>query len=180
VSISEPLANSTFKEGSEVSVTLTATDLWGFITKVELYAGTEKIGETTAKPYQFKLKDLKAGLYSLTAKATNDHDRTTTSSAVTFMVQEVVLAMGTLSSEVLKVYPNPTGDYWFSVETGNLSPIQGLEVLDMQGRKVAFDKMIRPGVIQIKLNESATDGVYLVKMILTNETMVAKLLVKKR
>lgn len=180
VSISEPLANSTFKEGAEINVSITATDLWGFITKVELLNGTEKIGETAAKPYQFKIENLKAGMYSLTAKATNDHQLTTTSSVVSFNVQEVVLALGTLSSEAIKVYPNPTSDYSFSVETGNLSPIQFLEVLDLQGRKVSFDKVSMPGVIQIKLSESSADGIYLVKMILANKTKVAKLLVKRK
>lgn len=180
VSISEPLANSTFKEGAEINVSITATDLWGFITKVELLNGTEKIGETAAKPYQFKIENLKAGMYSLTAKAANDHSIVNTSPVVSINIEDAVSTVESLSSEAIKVYPNPTYDYSFSVETGNLSPIQFLEVLDSQGRKVSFDKVIIPGVIQIKLTESSTDGIYLVKMIFANETKVAKLQVKRK
>lgn len=53
-------------------LTATAADADGTITKVEYFNGDKKLGETRAEPHVLTLAGLPAGLYELSAKATDD------------------------------------------------------------------------------------------------------------
>ncbi len=86
VSITTPANNSTFTAGSNVTITASASDADGNVTKVDFYAGTTLIGTSANSPYSFTWNSVAAGNYSLTAKATDNDGKTTTSTAVNITV----------------------------------------------------------------------------------------------
>lgn len=72
VVITSPSANESFKAGDDVQIRATASDADGSITKVEFYNGSTKLGEDTVAPYQYDLKNVAEGSYSIKAKATDN------------------------------------------------------------------------------------------------------------
>ncbi|WP_037576483.1 glycosyl hydrolase family 8 [Sporocytophaga myxococcoides] len=88
VSIVTPVSNAVFGEGEVINISVNASDADGFISKVEFYQGTTKIGEDASSPYSFSWTGIAAGNYSITAKATDDKGASTTSSIVSIFVQE--------------------------------------------------------------------------------------------
>src|SRR5690606_30736727 len=86
VSIMSPANNASFTTGSNVTITATASDSDGTVTKVEFFNGNTKLGEDLAVPYTFTWSAVPAGSYSLTARATDNAGATTTSSVVVISV----------------------------------------------------------------------------------------------
>lgn len=86
VSITSPANNSTFAAGSNITITANAGDADGSVTKVDFYAGTTLIGTSANSPYSFTWNNVAAGNYALTAKATDNDGKTTTSTAVNITV----------------------------------------------------------------------------------------------
>lgn len=86
VSITSPAANATFKAPASVTITASATDAKGSVTKVGFYNGTTLLAEVTASPYTYTWGNVAAGTYTLTAVATDNNGATTTSSGVTIVV----------------------------------------------------------------------------------------------
>jgi chitinase len=86
VSLTSPAANASFVAPASVTITASASDADGSISKVEFYAATAKIGEATSAPYSFTWSNVAAGTYQLTAKATDNGGASTTSGTVTITV----------------------------------------------------------------------------------------------
>ncbi|MBC7485254.1 MAG: RICIN domain-containing protein [Cytophagaceae bacterium] len=86
VSITSPANNAAFISPASVSITATANDIDGLITKVEFYNGTALLGSDNNLPYNYSWTGVTAGTYSLTAKAYDDKTGITTSSIVTIVV----------------------------------------------------------------------------------------------
>lgn len=86
VSITSPANNATYTPPAAVTITASASDADGTITKVEFYNGATKLGEATASPYSYAWSNVAAGTYTLTAKATDNGGAVTTSAAVTIVV----------------------------------------------------------------------------------------------
>ncbi|WP_438712579.1 Ig-like domain-containing protein [Aquimarina muelleri] len=86
VRITAPANNATFTAGSTVVVTADASDSDGTVGKVEFYNGTTLLGEDTTAPYEYSWASVAAGSYTLTAKATDNGNAVTTSSAVSVTV----------------------------------------------------------------------------------------------
>jgi hypothetical protein len=72
--------------GTSISITATAADADGTVTKVEFFDGTTKLGEDLSSPYTFAWTNAAAGAHVLTAKATDDQTNVTTSTAVNITV----------------------------------------------------------------------------------------------
>ncbi|MFZ6011607.1 MAG: cellulase family glycosylhydrolase [Bacteroidota bacterium] len=87
VSITSPANNATFTAPATVTINATASDTDGTVTKVEFFQGATKLGEDTSSPYSFVWPNVSAGLYSLTAKATDNGGATKVSTAVNINVQ---------------------------------------------------------------------------------------------
>jgi len=85
-SITSPVSNAQFTSGSTVTITASATDSDGTISKVEFFQGTTKLGETLTSPYSFSWTNVPAGSYSLTAKATDNLNTKTSSAAISITV----------------------------------------------------------------------------------------------
>lgn len=89
VSITAPTPNATFIAPASVTINANATDD-GTVTKVEFFQGATKLGEDLTDPFSFTWTNVNTGTYSLTTKATDDKNASTTSSAVAITVQNAV------------------------------------------------------------------------------------------
>ncbi|MEJ1236940.1 Ig-like domain-containing protein [Chryseolinea sp. T2] len=86
VSITSPANNASFTFGSSISITATAAATSGTVSKVEFFDGATKLGEDTTSPYAFTWASPAAGTHVLTAKATDNSNKVTTSAQVTVTV----------------------------------------------------------------------------------------------
>lgn len=88
VSLTAPANGATFTRPVTITLTATAADSDGTISKVEFYrGGTTLIGSDTTSPYSMTWTPSAAGTYSLTAKATDNKGATKTSTAVSITVK---------------------------------------------------------------------------------------------
>jgi RHS repeat-associated protein len=86
VSLTAPANNAVYAAPANIALAASAADAVGILTKVDFYQGTTLIGTATAAPYVFTWTNVAAGLYTLTAVATNDAGMTSTSAAVAIAV----------------------------------------------------------------------------------------------
>jgi endo-1,3(4)-beta-glucanase len=87
VFITEPANNTSFYEGSSVTITASANDLDGEIVRVEFFDGIIKIGEDNSAPYILELDNIGIGVHEITAKATDDGGAVATSAPVTIEIK---------------------------------------------------------------------------------------------
>jgi uncharacterized repeat protein (TIGR01451 family) len=85
VSITSP-ASGAIVNGPSISISASASDNDGTISKVEFFQGGIKLGEDTNVPFAFDWNSVAAGSYVLTAIATDNLGRTTASSPVSITV----------------------------------------------------------------------------------------------
>ncbi|MDF2454754.1 MAG: Alpha-L-arabinofuranosidase precursor [Cytophagaceae bacterium] len=86
VSLTAPANNATYTAPSSISITASASDKDGSISKVEFFRGTTKLGEKTTAPYTYSWTNPVAGTYSITARATDNKGLTNTSAARTITI----------------------------------------------------------------------------------------------
>lgn len=72
VSFTSPAAGSVFTAPAAITLSATASDADGSISKVEFFNGTTKLGEDLTAPYSFTWSGVAAGSYTLVARATDD------------------------------------------------------------------------------------------------------------
>ncbi|OQA97742.1 MAG: Mannan endo-1,4-beta-mannosidase precursor [Bacteroidetes bacterium ADurb.Bin217] len=87
VSLSAPTNGASFAALSAITVSATASDSDGTISKVEFYANNELIGTDNTSPYSISWSAA-AGSYSITAKAYDNAGAITTSTARTITVNQ--------------------------------------------------------------------------------------------
>ena len=92
VTITTPTNGTSLTAGSTNTITATASDLDGTVTKVEFYEGTNKLGEVSSGAYSILWTNTYAGTFSLTAIATDNASGTNTSSAVVVTVDPSLAA----------------------------------------------------------------------------------------
>jgi RHS repeat-associated protein len=86
VELTSPANGQTFAAPATITLTANATDSDGTITKVEYYRSSTRIGTASSPPYTVTWANAGTGTYSLTAKATDDKGKVTTSVARTITV----------------------------------------------------------------------------------------------
>ena len=87
VQMTAPTNGASFSTGANITLTASASDADGSITKVEFYrGGTTLLGTVTAAPYRYVWASVAAGAYSLTAKAYDNKGAVTTSASVSITV----------------------------------------------------------------------------------------------
>jgi hypothetical protein len=86
VALSAPANNSTYLTNASVTISATATDADGTVSKVEFFDGATLLGSASAAPYSFSTTALAAGSHSITAKATDNLGASTTSTAATVTI----------------------------------------------------------------------------------------------
>ena len=86
ISLTSPSDNSTFTAGNSITLTATASDSDGTISKVEFYNGTTVLGQITSSPFSFTWNNVPEGVFILTAKATDNVGATTSSSIASIII----------------------------------------------------------------------------------------------
>lgn len=109
VSITTPANNSSAEAPASFTISANAADTDGTISNVIFYAGTQQIGEDATSPYSITWSNVAAGTYAITAKAVDNNNAATTSSAVNVTVTSPISSNLALNK--------PT--YASSVEGGN-------------------------------------------------------------
>ncbi|MDB5272099.1 MAG: hypothetical protein JWO58_466 [Chitinophagaceae bacterium] len=89
VSLTAPANGATYTAPATVSLTATASDADGTISKVEFYNGTTLLSSDASSPYSYSWTSVAAGTYNITAKAYDNSSATTTSSVSTITVNAV-------------------------------------------------------------------------------------------
>jgi hypothetical protein len=87
VSITSPADGSVFAWKPTITITATAADPGGGVTKVEFRDGGTLIGSDSTAPYSFTWRNVPVGSHVLTARATDTGGAVTTSSAVGITVR---------------------------------------------------------------------------------------------
>ncbi len=86
VSITSPSINATFTSADSVTINVNAADADGSVSKVDFYNDNTLIGSDSTSPYSFIWKNIAAGNYTITAKATDNGFAVTNSNAVSISV----------------------------------------------------------------------------------------------
>jgi hypothetical protein len=98
VSLTAPASNAVYCSGTSVTLTATAADADGTVSKVEFFDGTTLIATLTSSPYTYNWTSAGAGTHSITAKATDNGNLATTSASVSITVNTVPAAPGVASA----------------------------------------------------------------------------------
>ncbi len=91
VTLTSPTNNTIYTAPATVALAATASDPDGTIAKVEFYQGTTLLGTSTTAPYFFSWTNVAAGTYSISAKAYDNIGATTTSTAITIVVNTILV-----------------------------------------------------------------------------------------
>ncbi len=86
VSITSPANNASFTPPANVSVTASAVDVDDAVAKVDFFDGATLVGTVTVFPYSVALVNLATGTHTFTARATDTQGASTTSTAVSIIV----------------------------------------------------------------------------------------------
>ncbi|WP_224360623.1 chitinase [Hyalangium versicolor] len=104
VSLTSPGNGSSYQSGTSITLSATASDTGGSITKVEFFANGSLLATDTTSPYQYTWSGAAVGAYSLTAKATDNSGLSTTSSEVNISVTSTGGNNSTLPKHILVGY----------------------------------------------------------------------------
>jgi chitinase len=86
VSLTTPSNGQNFTAPSTVTISASASDSDGAVSKVEFFNGSVKLGEKTSAPYTFTWSGVAVGSYNITAVATDNLNAKTTSGIKTIWV----------------------------------------------------------------------------------------------
>lgn len=86
VLLTSPVDNSKFSAGGDITLTANASDFDSTVAKVEFFTNSFKVGEDATSPYSFAWSNVLAGVYVLTAVATESQGGASTSSPVEIFV----------------------------------------------------------------------------------------------
>ncbi|WP_103866123.1 Ig-like domain-containing protein [Aquimarina sp. I32.4] len=119
VNITSPTNNSSFEEGTAITITANANDQDGSIAKVEFFNNNTLLGEDITTPYTFNINTPTVESYNLTAVATDNQGALTTSVSVSVMVTPVGTEGNTCNGLPQYVEGNPY-DQGESVQNENM------------------------------------------------------------
>ncbi|MCP2045715.1 Ig-like domain-containing protein, partial [Pontibacter sp. HSC-36F09] len=88
VAITSPEEGAAFVAPASVTITASASDADGTVSKVEFYNGEVKLGEVTESPYSYTWNNVGVGTYQLKAVATDNSGASAISSTVSVNVSE--------------------------------------------------------------------------------------------
>nr|WP_295872911.1 glycosyl hydrolase family 8 [uncultured Chitinophaga sp.] len=156
VSITAPANNTGYTAPASVTINVTAADSDGTVKKVEFFNGSTKLGEDTTSPYSYTWNNVAAGNYSLTAKATDNGNSSTTSSAVNITVAAThacnpVEASGDDGNVAANVLDNDfntrwsaSGEQYIQFCLGTAQTVTGVDIAFFKGdaRRAKFDILV--------------------------------------
>jgi hypothetical protein len=158
ISISSPTKGNSFSSPASLIIEADAFDPDGTIEKVELFNGNVKMGEITAAPYLFTLKDLTVGDYSLTAVATDNLKATSTSELLALKVTSY-----NENKEFFNLYPNPNeGQFQIDFSTPFDAQYYTVSVINVVGNTVYKENLQKEDLPKHFDLSSLKPGIYIV------------------
>ncbi len=124
VSITAPTSGATYTAGDSIAITATAIDSDGAISKVEFYNGSTLLETDTAAPYSYTWASVSAGSYSITAKAYDNKDATTTSTAISVTVNAPSVSLPDLVITEISSYQYSNNPRWIELKNTTNSALQ--------------------------------------------------------
>ncbi len=125
VSLTAPTNNLSVCAGTAITLTATASDPDGSISKVEFYNGSTLITTRSIAPYTFNWTNAPAGTLTITAKAYDDKNMSATSAARTVVVNAIPDAPGVtatinycVGNPATRLSATGTGLKWYTSATG--------------------------------------------------------------
>lgn len=137
VSITSPVGGTTFIPPATITIAANAADSNGTVAKVDFYRGATLLGTRTAAPYSFTWTGVAAGVYSLTAKATDNAGAAATSAAVSVTVAAAQISVSSPLNGTNTTEPSTTVAGTFAgaaatsrvwVSNGNTSKLADINV----------------------------------------------------
>lgn len=120
--------NTSVCQGVSINLSANASDADGLISKVEFYNGTTLLDTKTASPYTYTWTPTASGSASITAKAYDDDNAVTTSTAVSITVNTAPSAPGVtsavsycLNSTAAQLQASGQNLKWYTVSTAGTS-----------------------------------------------------------
>lgn len=89
ITIISPVNNTIVNEGSSLTISTSATDLDGTISKVEFFNGTTLLGQSTTSPFNFTSSSLLSGNYSIIARATDNNGGIANSAIISVIINKL-------------------------------------------------------------------------------------------
>ena len=126
VTLTSPTEGTSVVTPTNITLSAIATDTDGLISRVEFFAGTNKIGEVTNAPYSFTWTNPLPGKYFLTARAIDDLGAVGQSVPVTLFVAGTggsLAGSGTISPTSLNLTTEGTSDWahWGLLNASNFN-----------------------------------------------------------
>lgn len=117
VALIAPANNTVYNAPATIKFKAVAADTDGTISKVEFYRGNTLLGQDLSAPYAYTWANAGAGIYSITAKAYDNLNAVTTSSAI-----QVTVNAGN-TPPVVSISMPATGAVYFSPATINITAV---------------------------------------------------------
>jgi regulation of enolase protein 1 (concanavalin A-like superfamily) len=131
VSLMSPASDAIFGRSSTITMSASASDVDGSISRVDFYAGSTFLGSDTSSPYTISWLNVAPGTYTLTAAAHDNAGATTTSAARTISVGSAwipkTLAF-TPSSNTTEVTSYLLEIFTFTADPSTATPVQKLDL----------------------------------------------------
>jgi large repetitive protein len=182
VSLTAPAGGSRFQSTQAITISASASDNDGRVTKVEFFADAVKLGEKLTTPYSYAWSNAPGGSHVLTARATDNDGLTATSSSVNIDVVDPSTAppprIELTSPEDASAITAPT-EIRGSVEMASLKSWR-LEY-QLQGTPCADWVTFATGTGQVHDNVIGTldptlllNGTYVVRLVVTDLANVSR------
>jgi len=107
VALTNPAPGATFFTPVTIAIGASASDADGSVTKVEFYAGANKLGQATNSPYTFSWTNPPAGYFTLSAVATDNSSLSSTSAPVSIVVQNPIVQLTSPTNGAQYIAPDP-------------------------------------------------------------------------
>jgi hypothetical protein len=91
VTLTNPANSARFIAGTNINLAASASDVFGTVTQVQYFQGTNLLGAATNSPYSVVWSNAPFGAFALTAQATDNYGLTATSSVVNIMVAGIAI-----------------------------------------------------------------------------------------
>ena len=95
VSIITPNNEAEYLEGDQITISATASDLIGFVERIEFYADSQLLGTDNTSPYSIDWTPPAVGVYDITAVAFDNDSSSTTSAVVEVTITPAPSCFGT-------------------------------------------------------------------------------------
>lgn len=188
VNLTSPKVNATYTASASIRLTATASDVDGTISKVEFYKGTTLLRVEKVAPYDWTWTGVQAGTYTITAKAYDNHGKTTVSNAVTVIVKsgtssitsnqtEIAMLPEAVESEKvsLNLFPNPATSVLNVKMSGNAAANKAQIVVSNLNGQVVLRQQVAGGSNPVALNIGTLPaGMYILNLIIGTEVTTAK------